>query len=60
MSAEALADSVALFATSKPKGTGFGLPLAVKIVESEHGGRVELQSVQGRGTMVCITIRTHL
>ena len=44
MSAEALADSVALFATSKPNGTGFGLPLAVKIVESEHGGRVELQS----------------
>ena len=59
MSAEALADSVALFATSKPSGTGFGLPLAVKIVESEHGGRVELQSEQGRGTVVRITIRTH-
>jgi len=59
MSAEALADSVALFATSKPNGTGFGLPLAVKIVESEHGGRVELQSEQGRGTIVRITMRTH-
>ena len=47
MSAEALADSVTLFATSKPNGTGFGLPLAVKIVESEHGGRVELQSRAG-------------
>ncbi len=59
MSAEALADSVALFATNKPNGTGFGLPLAVKIVESEHGGRVELQSEQGRGTIVRITMRTH-
>lgn len=59
MSAEALADSVALFATSKPNGTGFGLPLAVKIVESEHGGRVELQSEKGRGTIVRITMRTH-
>lgn len=59
MSAEALADAVTLFATSKPNGTGFGLPLAVKIVEFEHGGRVELQSRQGSGTTVRITIRTH-
>jgi signal transduction histidine kinase len=59
MSPEVLADSVALFATSKPNGTGFGLPLAVKIVESEHGGRVELQSRQGHGTTVRITLRTH-
>lgn len=59
MSAEALADSVTLFATSKENGTGFGLPLAIKIVESEHGGRVELQSEQGRGTIVRITMRTH-
>ena len=59
MSAEALADSVTLFATSKQSGTGFGLPLAIKIVESEHGGRVELQSEQGRGTIVRITMRTY-
>lgn len=59
MSAEALADSVALFATNKPNGTGFGLPLTVKIIESEHGGRVELQSEHGRGTIVRITMRIH-
>lgn len=59
MSAEVQADAVTLFATSKRNGTGFGLPLAVKIVESEHGGRVELDSQLGRGTAVRMTIRTH-
>jgi signal transduction histidine kinase len=59
MSEEALADAVTLFATNKLNGTGFGLPLAVKIVESEHGGQVQLQSRQGHGTTVRLTIRTH-
>lgn len=59
MSHEAKADAAKLFATNKPGGTGFGLPLAIKIVESEHGGRVELDSEQGRGTIVRITLRTH-
>lgn len=56
MSAEAQRDALTLFATSKPNGTGFGLPLAVKIVESEHGGRLSIDSVKGRGTIVHITI----
>jgi signal transduction histidine kinase len=50
MSEEALADATVLFTTSKPGGTGFGLPLTVKIVESEHGGRLELRSRPGEGT----------
>ncbi len=56
MSAEALSDATVLFATSKPNGTGFGLPLAIKIVESEHGGKVRLESHKGRGTTVHVTI----
>jgi signal transduction histidine kinase len=56
MSAEAQQDALTLFATSKPNGTGFGLPLAIKIVESEHGGRLSIQSVKGRGTIVRIII----
>jgi nitrogen fixation/metabolism regulation signal transduction histidine kinase len=56
MSTEALQDALTLFATSKPNGTGFGLPLAVKIVESEHGGRLTIDSVKGRGTIVRVTI----
>lgn len=56
MSAEVLSDAIVLFATSKEGGTGFGLPLAVKIVESEHAGRLNLESVKGRGTIVRVTI----
>ena len=59
MSAETQRDALTLFATSKPNGTGFGLPLAVKIVESEHRGRLEVDSLKGRGTIVRITIPTH-
>ena len=59
MSAEGQRDALILFATSKPNGTGFGLPLAVKIVESEPGGRLNIDSVKGRGTVVRITIPAH-
>jgi len=58
MSRETQEDATTLFATSKPNGTGFGLPLAVKIVESEHKGRLELESAEGRGTIVRITMPT--
>ena len=56
MNEEVLADAPVLFATSKPHGTGFGLPLAIKIVESEHDGRLTLASARGRGTTVTITL----
>lgn len=59
MSTEALQDAVTLFATSKPNGTGFGLPLAVAIIESEHGGHVALRSIKDRGTTVTITLPMH-
>lgn len=59
MSSEVQRDAFTLFATSKPNGTGFGLPLAVKIIESEHGGRLTVDSVKGRGTIVRMTIPLH-
>jgi nitrogen fixation/metabolism regulation signal transduction histidine kinase len=59
MSAEAQRDALTLFATSKTNGTGFGLPLAAKIVESEHGGRLNIESAKGHGTVVRMTIPQH-
>jgi signal transduction histidine kinase len=59
MSAESLADARILFVTNKPNGTGFGLPLAIKIVESEHGGRLSLESVKGQGTIVRMILPTQ-
>ncbi len=59
MSAEVQRDAITLFATHKPNGTGFGLPLAVKIIESEHGGRLSIESAKDRGTTVRITFPTH-
>jgi signal transduction histidine kinase len=56
MNEEVLADAPVLFATSKPNGTGFGLPLAIKIIESEHDGWLGLASTKGRGTVATVTL----
>jgi signal transduction histidine kinase len=56
MSREALKDAIALFSTSKPNGTGFGLPLAIKIVETEHNGRLAIESTKGKGTSAKIIL----
>jgi signal transduction histidine kinase len=56
MNEEVLADAPVLFATSKPGGTGFGLPLAIKIIESEHDGWLNLASTKGRGTVARVTL----
>jgi signal transduction histidine kinase len=37
-------------------GIGLGLPLAVKIVEREHGGRFDIESTLGVGTTVTVEL----
>jgi signal transduction histidine kinase len=43
------------FFTTKPQGSGLGLPIVRKIVDA-HDGRIDLASIQGRGTRFRITL----
>ena len=49
MSAGAPGDSVTV------SGSGLGLPIAKRIIES-HGGRIEVRSTVGSGTEVDVTL----
>jgi two-component system sensor histidine kinase HydH len=44
--------------TTKPRGTGLGLPIVHKIVEA-HGGEIRVKSVVGSGTLFTILIPTR-
>jgi signal transduction histidine kinase/HAMP domain-containing protein len=45
------------FFTTKKGGTGLGLPICKKIVE-DHGGTIEIQSEEEKGTSVVLTLRS--
>ena len=45
-----------LFASTKPHGTGFGVPLAAKVIESEHGGRLRFEANAGAGTRAIVAL----
>ncbi len=44
-----------LLSTTKPQGTGLGLALVIRVVET-HRGKVSIRSSVGRGTRVCIEL----
>jgi signal transduction histidine kinase len=46
-----------LYFSTKPGGTGLGLPMARKIIE-EHGGTIAVQSAPGKGTTFTIEVPT--
>lgn len=48
-------DAFALFATTKPRGTGIGLPIVRQII-SRHGGTISCTSALGRGTIFRLTL----
>lgn len=39
--------------TTRPSGTGLGLPIAQRIVEA-HGGKIAVASQQGKGTVFSV------
>ncbi len=45
------------FFTTKEAGTGLGLAIVRQIVE-RYGGRVELESTEGKGTRVTVFVPT--
>ncbi len=55
MSPEILAKANEPFFTTKAKGTGLGLPICQRIVQS-HGGMLHLESAVGRGTKVTLEL----
>ena len=56
MSEEALRDCVLLYSSGKAGGMGFGLPLAKKIIEIDHGGTLSVESRQDVGTTVTVVL----
>jgi signal transduction histidine kinase len=58
MSEQRTREARELFASGKLHGTGFGVPLAVKVIESEHGGRLRFEANAGGGTRAIVAIPT--
>ena len=55
MSKQACASALSPFFTTRPTGTGLGLPIVVRIIEA-HGGALEIDSRIGDGTTVRILL----
>ena len=59
MAAEMLAKIFQPFFSTKPSGSGLGLPTARRIVEG-HGGTIDVQSEPGKGTKITLRLRRRL
>ena len=55
MSPERIKQIFEPFSTTKSRGLGLGMPYAQKIIQ-QHGGRIEVESRQGKGTQVKIQL----
>jgi len=55
MTEETAGQALAPFFTTRPTGTGLGLPIVQRIAEA-HGGRVTIEGVPGAGTTVTLVL----
>ena len=55
MSPERIKQIFEPFNTTKSRGLGLGMPYAQKIIQ-QHGGRIEVESEQGKGTQVKVEL----
>jgi nitrogen fixation/metabolism regulation signal transduction histidine kinase len=53
---EIMANAFEPYVTTKPKGTGLGLPIVKKIIE-EHGGKISLANRETGGAEIRITLQ---
>ena len=44
------------FGSRKPGGTGLGMPLTKKIIETEHRGTIDVRSGEGDGTTITVVL----
>jgi signal transduction histidine kinase len=56
MSEQRMREARELFASTKSHGTGFGVPLAAKVIESEHSGRLRYEANVGGGTRTIVAL----
>jgi PAS domain S-box-containing protein len=55
ISAESMGKLWTMLFTTKPRGMGLGLPICKRIVEA-HGGKIQVESIEGRGTTFKIAL----
>jgi len=55
MSERTLTRALDPFFTTRPSGTGLGLPIVKRVIDA-HGGKIALRSVEGEGTTVSLWV----